>query len=157
MSSQHALPLKPELFSFEKEEFGALSLIPLVGRYRLDCVGLKLSLKAWQRLPLSERQALLSLPFDQEVEQIHWSHRLLNSPSLTEAEKPQKMELWLDPIDCPQEVLERAQLLGGKITEKNWTALKPWERHALCKLVHSKLGDCYFPAALKEFRLIHSS
>ncbi|HAO99965.1 MAG TPA: nitrate reductase associated protein, partial [Fibrobacteres bacterium] len=41
--------LPPNLFAFERDEFGDLNWMPLALRYRLDLCGLKLPLSTWQR------------------------------------------------------------------------------------------------------------
>lgn len=64
------------LMPWEKGNYVDLQWIPLAVRFKLDKVGLKIGLKAWQALPFESRQDLLKTPFAASHQQHAWSEAL---------------------------------------------------------------------------------
>mgnify|MGYP003329915136 CR=1 FL=1 len=144
--------LPPNLFAFERDEFGDLNWMPLALRYRLDLCGLKLPLSTWQRLTFDERARLLGLPCEGETERRAWEEELKSAISSTGREELSSLEPWIDPEIIPSNVQEKISVLGVGMNVAQWKRLEPVQRYALCKLAVSKQSDRYFPQAVREFQ-----
>lgn len=55
-------PGPTQAFPFEPDAARALTWLPLAVRYKLDRCALRVSLQAWQALPLRSRERLLACP-----------------------------------------------------------------------------------------------
>ena len=51
-------------FDFESDIYETLSCVPMAVRHKLDCAGVKITLKQWEALPPAERRILCELPSD---------------------------------------------------------------------------------------------
>jgi hypothetical protein len=140
-----------KLFSFEEEEYADLKWMPLTFRYRLDLCGLKLSLVAWQQLPISDRLALLNLGCEEQAERTAWISKLNAALAACGFEgSPGILDSWTDPLEIPADVAEKLLKMGfGDKTR--WERLSPMQRYALCKLARSKQGEQNLVLAVKEF------
>ena len=92
-----------------------LVLLPMAARRALDRAGLKLSLAAWQALPLADREALATLGSATEVD-VGAVQALVSAPAVPAIPEPAAL---------PDAVRE----LG--LDEPAWEALGPVARHAL--------------------------
>ena len=52
---------EPQIFDFERDFAGSLRCIPMIVRFKLDSVGVKLSLRQWSRFGHRDRELLLRL------------------------------------------------------------------------------------------------
>jgi cyclic pyranopterin phosphate synthase len=110
------------------EEIGpALELLPLCARRALDVSGLKLSLAAWQKLPLSTRQALCELGSERHVDTAAVA---LAAAAAAPAPEPIP-RLAEDPATADPSI---ASGLGRAIAPSTWAALAALDRYALTKL-----------------------
>ena len=57
----------PRIFSFERELYATLSLMPLAVRRKLDLAGVKLSRRGWQAMPAAARRALAEVDVADEA------------------------------------------------------------------------------------------
>ncbi len=157
------------LYPFEDEGPEPLSYLPLCIRYRLDLAGRHLSLKAWQALPLSDRQALCALAIDMDCELSRWEAALLatlqgagfeppgNCPALCTDEfgaetVPALVAAHLQPLSSESGNYSAHE--GGaelKAWLARWQRLTEIERYALWKTAQSKRGAALFRKAAGYF------
>jgi hypothetical protein len=146
------------LFAFELDLYPSMRCIPMVVRYKLDMVGLKVSLKVWNALPLDRRQELLyAWPVETAAERsrlrealCHWLQAVSNEP-LREVvlEEPSP---WQEGTPPGTAVREQGERCRPPLTIEEWGSLERLERFALVKLASSKHERGRFAAALAEFR-----
>lgn len=107
-----------------------LELLPLAARRALDRSGLKLSLAAWQNLPLAVRQRLVELGAEADVvvEQV----RALCAAA---APLPEPIEPLADPpSEAPPHMLIAALGEQRPLSSALWSVLAPLDRYALAKV-----------------------
>lgn len=92
------LPLVPDAFKsptdflpWEKGPYLDLSWMPLAIRFKLDSVGLKISLEQWQAMSSDSRWKLLRDPFRLETDISNWQQQL--NASLEVETKTQAIQL----------------------------------------------------------------
>ena len=66
----------PGVFAFEFDFGGTLRCIPMSVRLKLDQVGIKLSLKQWNKMPSEERRYLVEAPCDDPADMDTYRRRL---------------------------------------------------------------------------------
>src|SRR5215469_7329536 len=165
MSSRalEALPSEspfPGVFRFEVDFGGTLRCIPMSVRMKLDQVGIKLSLKQWNRIPSSERRELVERHCDSAAEAAAYKARLV---SLIEMHTGTPVEfalvdatpVWADAATVPERISEWARGVGVVApTEEQWAALTPLQRFALFKLTRPGHKNENFLAAMREFAVL---
>jgi len=150
----------PGVFAFEVDFGGTLRCIPMSVRMKLDKVGIKLSLKQWNKLPLDGRRQLVEKPCD-DHDRIEPYKRLVLSliethtmtsaePALIEASPP-----WADPEVVPERIVNWARNLGvAAPSPEQWATLSPLQRFALFKLTRPGHSNENFIPAMREFSIL---
>lgn len=144
--------MTPPRFRFDRTPEG-LDLMPLDVRYRLDLVGLKLSLAAWQGLDLAVRIELCTHPVSTDGERADFIARIdahvASVPRIGPAPQP--------PPWCSDEgfatVSARASELGFALQREAWNALDDEQRYGLFKTSAKGKREARFVDALREFEL----
>lgn len=154
--SEHETP--PGLFRFECGPYLELKCIPMVVRYKLDLVGIKLGLKQWNRLSQEIRSSLVTgWPVDMDEDRAELRTALQGW--VYEACGEEAADLPIDPAPAWQD-LDRLTPnladLGSRcdppLTVDEWRRLPLLQRFALVKLAGSKHERDRVFDALKEFR-----
>lgn len=132
----------PRLFAFDQSD-AALSLLPLCSRRALDLAGVKLSLEAYQRFDLGQRQQLARYGSAPVVD----VGRVVTLTALVEPEV-KRIDPVLDP-DADHVPLSVSSALGDKrpLADKVWQSLTHLERYAFMKVAtrsnELRLFACY--------------
>ncbi len=144
-------------YPFEGDETQSLALIPLSVRYKLDVCEIKLHLQQWQKLPHEDRRALLSAPFERDVD-IDACRSLLHhlvDHHVGEAATAHPLsgdEAWLDASRWPQVVIEQCHREAVPLPAvEQWARLDEAQRHAIFVLGRSKHSQQDFRAAMVLF------
>jgi hypothetical protein len=152
----------PAIFAFEKDFAQTLRCIPMSVRLKLDQVGIKLSLREWNRLVTAERARLLRLPCASAAEREAFRDSLLQMVQQRSGAPPGTL-----PVQ-PQPPWERAEVvpeqLQGYLAQQQlpplsipqWGGLTPVQRFALLKLSRPAHDNENFRPALREFGLLGS-
>ncbi len=150
--SSNAIPTG--FYPFESDETLSLAIIPLSVRYKLDVCEVKLHLQQWQKLPLEDRQALVTTPFAREVD-IDACCALLHSlvdRHFGEAATAHPLsgdEPWLNASQWPQAVIDQCEREALALPPvERWSALDEAHRHAIFVLGRSRHSQREFRAAL---------
>lgn len=145
------------LFDFERDLYPDLKCIPMAVRYKLDLVGLKVSLTAWNRLSLGVRRQLLAgWPTDTAAERTALRGWLTNWLRTTSTQPPREIVLehppWEIRTHIPDAIAECAACCAPPLTVAEWSDLELLERVALVKLARSAHERDRVPQAITEFR-----
>jgi hypothetical protein len=145
------------LFGFERDLYPDLKCIPMAVRYKLDLVGLKVTLTAWNRLPLAMRKQLLTrTPVETAEQRAELRDWLMNWLRTTSTQPPREFVLenpvWDDRTRVPEVVLEVTASCEPPLYQPEWAALELLQRVALVKLARSTHERGRVPRALEEFR-----
>lgn len=122
-----------KLYAFDGAD-ASLTLLPLAARRALDHAGWKLSLEGFRSLPLSERERLVALGSQEEVD----------VPQVTAIAQggvpaPERISASPDPSPvAPDEALLIALGSARPIPPASWSALSPLDRYALAKVARGK-------------------
>lgn len=146
------------LFGFEIDLYPSLHCIPMAVRYKLDMVGLKVSLKAWNRLSAERRLELVhAWPVNNVAERKALRdllHRWLPEVS-DEPLRPITLDE-LPPWDNTTQLCATVEAQGARsrppLTLDEWASFDLLERFALVKLAAAKHEQGRFARALAEFR-----
>jgi hypothetical protein len=150
------------LFDFESDFVATLRCIPMAVRFKLDRVGVKLSLRQWSRLNGDERQALLLAPCQSSIELGQYrGHlvRLLNAQGQQDAAPlpPGATVEWGERDRTPDQVRSFALDAGVQApSDTAWRRLTDLQRFALLKLSRDNHDNVNFIPALREFGLLQS-
>ncbi len=147
------------LFAFESDFVASLRCIPMAVRFKLDRVGVKLSLRQWSRLDTDDRRRLLVTPCATpgEIETYRQSLRAL---VLERAGEPAK-DLPGDGL-VPWQAVEHtssgvnlfaAEVGAALLSDETWRGLADLQRFVLLKLSRDSHDNVNFVPALKEFGL----
>ena len=135
-----AVPEKLEgLFEFERDLLPDLKRIPMVVRYKLDLVGLKVSLTAWNRLSLGVRKQLITeWPVRTHAERAALKEWLINWLRTTSTRPLREFVLqdppWEDRHHLPEAIAAAAAPCTPPLTLAEWSDLELLQRFALVKL-----------------------
>ncbi len=150
-----------EYFLFEADFVeDNIRCIPMIVRLKLDLTGVKLSLAAWSKCSVQERQKLASMPChtgDDRMMYKSFAERLVS----VHTDEPVKyipvplQPLWEDIRAVPEELKSQADIYGWTITEEQWKLLPTLRRFALLKLCRPGHENRNFPLAMREFGLIN--
>jgi hypothetical protein len=150
----------PGVFAFELDFGGTLRCIPMSVRLKLDQVGIKVSLKQWNKMPTEERRQLVERPCD-ELPQIESYKRYLISliekftSTDVEAMPVDDSPPWADPNVMPERIGVWARNLGvAPPSREQWAALTPLQRFALFKLTRPGHSNDNFIPAMREFSVL---
>lgn len=148
------------IFRFETDFAGALHCIPMCVRLKLDLVGIKLSLKQWNRIPLSERQHLVEGPCDTRPEADEYRSQLMRFIEEYTSSKPEEVPLdpappWADAGHAPARLGSYSAALGvSPPSSAQWSSLTPLQRFALFKLTRPGHSNDNFIPAMREFGIL---
>jgi hypothetical protein len=147
-----------QLFQFEESFAASLHCIPMAVRLKLDTCGIKLKLTQWNYFSPEERQVLLSLPCDTDLDCDCYRSFLetLIRDKLGDTPKPLPIDPhppWLAGDRIPDLVQQKAASCDRTLTLAQWQTLSPLQRFALIKLSQSNHENRNFLPALQEFGL----
>lgn len=147
-------------FGFEADFAADLRCIPMVVRFKLDRVGVKLSLKQWTKIGPANRRALAARQCDTHREVMDYRRTLVRMVAQNTAEpivdlRPDPEPAWTDPMRLPELVIAQAAKAGvAPPTGSQWAALSTLQRFALLKLARSNHDNDNFAPAMREFGLL---
>lgn len=154
------LESKHGTFEFESDFARDFRYIPMVVRFKLDRVGIKLSLKQWTKIGQANRQALARLACNTLGEVAGYRRSLV---SMVEACSPEPIvnlpldsaRAWANTAHVPDEVVSQAASVSiDPPTETQWAMLDTLQRFALLKLARSNHDNHNFKPAMREFGLL---
>ena len=149
----------PELFAFENDFVQSLRCIPMAVRFKLDRVGVKLSLRQWSRFSHADRAGLLQAPCETAAEVAAYRADLIDLVARRVGEAAKDLpepadEAWRD-AEVPAAVRTQAAAVGvAAPTPAQWRALGRLQRFALLKLTRPGHDNVNFLPALGEFGLL---
>jgi len=147
------------IFEFESDFAGALYCIPMSVRLKLDNVGVKVSLKQWNKLERDERDQLLVRPCDTPVDRRAYHDYLVTALEARTGDKASELPVaehpeWLEPSRIPEQVSEYFAAEGrSPLTLAQWAGLAPLQRYVLIKLTRPGHRNENLLPALREFGL----
>ena len=128
------------IFSFERDVYATLELVPLAVRRKLDLACLKLSLRGWQALPLADRRALCDAPVDDGASVVAFASALRAASARAGVpldELPDGGAPWRSR-SAPDAVRARGAALGAQIDDAAWAGLDDEDRYALVNLCRDR-------------------
>jgi hypothetical protein len=148
-----------EYFDFE-EDFVEENIrcIPMLVRFKLDLVGIKLKLNEWSKFSFDERKTLLVLPIDVTHEKEEYERYLrelvtkYTGKAATDLAVDQR-PAWADVDGITEELRLMAVEHQCDLTIEAWKTLTNLQRFALVKLCRPGHENKNFPKAIKEFGL----
>ncbi|MEB3232716.1 MAG: nitrate reductase associated protein [Leptolyngbyaceae bacterium] len=145
-------------FNFEDDFVQSLRCIPMQVRFKLDTCGVKLKLAHWNDFSLDEREGLVTLPCETDLEvQAYKTHlqtlvtQYTGSPAKELAIDPHAP--WLNSTTIPETVQAKAIACNLSFTLEQWANLTPLQRFALIKLSRPSHENHNFSPAIAEFGL----
>jgi hypothetical protein len=133
--------------------------IPMIVRFKLDAVGIKLKLAEWCKFSVEERAFLAMIPVDDAIETEAY-HKLLsnlvwkhtgNSPSVLAIDTA---PAWANPDTIPEILQAKAKEIDHPISLAQWQSLSNLRRFTLLKLCRPGHENRNFPKAMQEFGLM---
>jgi hypothetical protein len=145
-------------FQFETDFIESLRCIPMQVRYKLDTCGVKLKLSHWNHFSQTERQKLVDLPCETEIETQTYRSTIHRMVAERGDDRPSDLALdptpeWQNSELIPSSVAAQSSSLGIVLTSEQWRSLTPLQRFALVKLSRSNHENSNFLPALQEFGL----
>jgi hypothetical protein len=151
------------IFGFESDFAGSLYCIPMSVRLKLDEVGVKVSLKHWNKLSREERDQLLIRPCDAEPSRRSYRDYLVAALKARTGAEAQALPIepdpaWADAGRVPAQVSEyfRSYRLVP-LSQPQWSGLTPLQRFVLIKLTRPGHSNDNLLPALREFGLLKDS
>jgi hypothetical protein len=150
----------PGVFAFELDFGGTLRCIPMSVRLKLDQVGIKLSLKQWNKLPENERRQLVEKPCRELPEVESYKKYLISLIEQYTSTPAELMPLddsppWADPAVVPERIREWARHLDvASPSLEQWASLTALQRFALFKLTRPGHSNENFIPAMREFSVL---
>jgi hypothetical protein len=147
------------VFQFESDFAGALYCIPMSVRLKLDNVGVKVSLKQWNKLARDERDQLLVRPCDAPTDRRAYHDYLVAAIEARTGDKASELPVeshpeWLEASRIPVQVSEYFVAEGrSPLSLPQWAGLAPLQRYVLIKLTRPGHSNDNFLPALREFGL----
>jgi hypothetical protein len=147
------------IFDFESDFAGALYCIPMSVRLKLDNVGVKVSLKQWNKLARDERDQLLVRPCEAPADRRAYHDYLVAAIEARSGDKVSELPVeshpaWLEASRIPVQVSEYFVAEGrSPLTLPQWVGLAPLQRYVLIKLTRPGHSNDNFLPALREFGL----
>lgn len=146
-------------FKFEADFVDTLRCVPMVVRFKLDMVCIKLSLRAWSRFSVGTRTRLVTLPVDSRDDIAQYQAFLTSAidgvgePVVLIASGAEPA--WMSTSTLPQVVANKLDELKVQLNGRlKWAQLSSLQRFALVKLTRGGHENENFMPALKEFGLI---
>jgi hypothetical protein len=147
------------IFDFESDFAGALYCIPMSVRLKLDNVGVKVSLKQWNKLARDERDQLLTRSCDTQVDRRAYHDFLVAAIEARTGDKASELAVpehpeWLEASRIPTQISEYFAAEGrSPLTLPQWAGLAPLQRYVLIKLTRPGHRNENLLPALREFGL----
>ncbi len=148
-----------QYFHFE-EDFveDNVRCIPMIVRFKLDQVGIKLKLSEWSRFNEKERSLLATVPCITSKQSGYYRSYLEHLIQHHTGNLATKLEIHSEPawarLDRVEPELQaKARELGWFITVPQWQSLSSLQRFALLKLYHAGHESKNFRKAMIEFGL----
>ncbi|GAB2767817.1 nitrate reductase associated protein [Rhabdobacter roseus] len=148
--------VKPVYFDFESDFVDTLRCIPMIVRYKLDTVRVKLQLAEWARLSDTDKETLAALPCESEADIARYRRYLLETVWERSHKVPKDLQVlhasWENRHEVPAEVQQKAhEWACPPLRAADWARLSLLQRFALVKLSRSGHEGENFPRALAEF------
>ena len=146
-------------FEFEKDFMeNNIRCIPMIVRFKLDAVGIKLKLAEWSRFTVEERTRLTEKSCITPEEIKSYREEVRNLVRLRTGSEPTALSVennpaWFDVSDINLEIQEQAREYNWEISVEQWRSLTNLQRFALLKLSKPGHENKNFPKAMKEFSL----
>lgn len=146
------------LFAFESDFVAALRCVPMAVRFKLDRIGIKLTLRQWSGFTWAERRDLLTRPCDADDERHAYRLRLVVLVRSTTGEIARPLPtpeapLWEQP-EAPSALVAFAAAAGvSPPSGEVWRGLAELQRFVLVKLSRDNHDNVNFIPALREFGL----
>ncbi len=145
-------------FEFEMDFVEGLRCIPMVVRYQLDTIGLKLKLVHWNQLTEDDRLQLVDWPCETAAEQTAYRDRLRQLVAARSGDMPKDLPIEASPLwessTVPEAVATKVAEEGLTLTSEAWRSLTVLQRFALVKLSRAGHENRNFPIAFREFGLL---
>jgi len=147
-------------FLFEEDFAGDnIRCIPMIVRFRLDAVGIKLKLNEWSRFSAAERNLLVRKECITESDILWYREYLQRLVLKAHGKLPSELPVdlfpaWENSEEIPAELVEMMDKLDGEISVSQWRSLNDLQRFALLKLCRPGHENRNFPAAVREFALV---
>ncbi len=147
-------------FDFE-EDFveDNIRCIPMFVRFKLDDCGIKLQLREWSKMSISERNnlAIMASATEEDVQEYrnYLKQIIFNRTGNSATELSiEKNPAWNYVNEIPQLLIERLEEFTWTISLRQWKLLSNLQRFVLMKLCKPGHEHKNFPKAVKEFRLV---
>lgn len=147
-------------FNFE-EDFveDNVRCIPMCVRFKLDACGIKVRLREWSKMSVSERNNLAEMKCttDKDVQNYrnYLKQIIFNKTKNNATELPiERNPLWNNINEIPLPLIQKLQEFNWMISLRQWRELSNLQRFALMKLCQPGHEHKNFPKAVKEFRLV---
>ena len=154
-----AAVMRAQYFRFEADFVeDNVRCIPMIVRFKLDAVGIKLKLAEWSRFREDERIMLAEEPCTIKGEQEIYSNFLQRLIRVRTGNEPTQIKIPGEPAWSQLEVIEpalqdKAKEYNWIITIRQWKSLSDLQRFALLKLYRPGHENRNFPRAMREFGL----
>ncbi|MDB5279721.1 MAG: hypothetical protein JWR61_4676 [Ferruginibacter sp.] len=148
-----------EYFLFEEDFVEAnVRCIPMIVRFKMDAVGIKLPLELWCKFSIEERKTLAVMHCkmtDEKERYYYYLNGLVNMYSGTDARALaiNPAPLWANLNSVPGGLQQKAAEFNWFISVEKWSNLTNLQRFALLKLFSPGHENKNFPNAMKEFGL----
>lgn len=148
------------LFAFESDFVATLRCVPMAVRFKLDRVGIKLTLRQWSRFTGADRQDLLvrscSSPDEQRDYRVHLQKLVYaRTGELAQPLPIPEPSLWEEPDGPPPVIVAFAKNAGvPPPSRRDWLELSKLQRFVLVKLSRDNHDNVNFIPALREFGLL---
>lgn len=152
-----------EYFNFEEDFIEKnIRCIPMIVRFKLDAVGIKLKLDEWSKFTVNERIELATRPCRNPEEIKEYRGFLYDRINLRCGREPTLLEI--DPDPAWQITNQLPSLLTGRLKENRimitviqWMQLTDLQRFSLIKLCKAGHESKNFPKAIQEFGLLNAT
>jgi hypothetical protein len=135
----------PGVYRFDAAD-AELSLLPMAARRALDCAGLHLSLKDWQKLSLADRVTLTQLGASEVVDTVRLIQLLADRGAPTRP-RPEPPLTEAEASAGPSPELVQALPPPHLLSSERWRRLSALDRYVLAQLArrgkHERLAEAY--------------
>ncbi len=148
-----------EYFKFEEDFIeDNVRCIPMIVRFKMDAVGIKLKLSEWSKFHSDERVELAIMPIsDLGAKNNYYSYLLgliekytRNKATIMDVDP---MPAWKELGQLPVILKEKMEEVGMKMSLEQWRKLSNIQRFTLLKLCRPGHENKNFPKAMLEFGL----
>ena len=147
-----------EYFLFEEDFVEAnMRCIPMVIRFKLDLVRIKLKLAEWAKLSTDEKMTLALAPCESTLDQDLYRHKLSQYIYSHMGYEPSELSLekvnndWSINTRVPTIIQQKANEFNWEVNLSQWAKLSELQRFCLLKLTNPGHENKNLPIAMKEF------